>query len=101
MPTRLNHLITSALGYCCEWFFFQRYRSPTLIAARLGVSLSAVKQHRRKASCESCAQAANCLAARFNDPAGGPDSQAPADGNTLSTAGLSSVAPAGRDEPSS
>ena len=40
-----SDLITTGLGYCCEWHFFQRYRDARLIAARLGITERTVRQH--------------------------------------------------------
>jgi len=41
-------LITTGLGYCCEAYFWERFKnvSTELIAARLGVTERAVRTHR-------------------------------------------------------
>ena len=40
----VKSLITEGgLGYCCPWIFYSRYKSTTLIAARLGMSVRAVE----------------------------------------------------------
>jgi hypothetical protein len=58
----------SGLGYCCEWFFFSRYRQTALIAARLGVTPRAVRYHKEAwRACEcSCEGKANCLRKRIS-----------------------------------
>lgn len=44
----VTSLITDGLGYCCEAWFWERFKDVTteLIAARLGVSDRAVRKHR-------------------------------------------------------
>lgn len=59
MRITVKDLITKDLGYCCEHLFFSLYPGAVLIAARLGVSPSAVKKHR--AACGGCAGAPNCM----------------------------------------
>lgn len=64
MRITLKELITTDLGYCCEWFFFHHYRQnrfTPLIAARLGVSLRAVQKHKSayrqgKLKCSNCSK---------------------------------------------
>lgn len=49
MRLTIKSLIEVDLGYCCEWMFFWIYRQnryTPIIAARLGVSLRAVQQHK-------------------------------------------------------
>ena len=54
------------LGYCCVWAFFKKYKRTGMIAARLGVGRTTVKDHRRKfeAGCYQCEGKENCLKAR-------------------------------------
>lgn len=55
-------LVTQELGYCCEWFFFTRFRSTALIASRLGVTERAVRYAKARVDsgestclgCEGC-----------------------------------------------
>jgi hypothetical protein len=54
-------LVTQDLGYCCEWFFFTRFRNTALIAARLGVTERAVRYAKARvdngqAKCEGCSK---------------------------------------------
>lgn len=57
-PT-VERMVTEDLGYCCLWFFFSRFRSTGLAAARLGVSPQAIRQN--KASCGGCKGRGNCM----------------------------------------
>jgi hypothetical protein len=62
MPRLTIHtLITEDLGYCCEWFFFSRFRRSALIADRLGVTQRAVQIHRAEARHSACENCPNCL----------------------------------------
>lgn len=56
---KTSELITDSLGYCCEYYFFRRYKNNDLIAARLGVSERTVRRHREAAKpdelyCKNC-----------------------------------------------
>jgi hypothetical protein len=44
----VEYLITEGLHYCCEYFFWARFKhvSSELIAARLGVTLVTIRRHR-------------------------------------------------------
>ena len=58
----------SGLGYCCEWFFFSRFKRTALIAARLGVTPRAVCYHKeawRAGEC-ACEGKPNCLLKRIS-----------------------------------
>lgn len=46
-------LITQDLGYCCEWFFFTRFKNTALIADRLGVTERAVRYAKARVKCGS------------------------------------------------
>lgn len=55
----VTDLITTGLGYCCEAFFWERFKEipSDLIAARLGIAVRTVNRHRQwyaegKFSCE-------------------------------------------------
>jgi hypothetical protein len=50
---------TEGLGYCCEELFFRAYRDVGLIAARLGCSERAVREH--KAAPRACDNCERCL----------------------------------------
>jgi len=67
-------LITDGLGYCCEAWFWARFKdvSTELIAARLGVTDRAVRKHRaafRRGEMQ-CENLATCLNRRV--PLTGP-----------------------------
>lgn len=68
-PT-IHSLIVDDLGYCCEFFFFSRYKQTAVIAARLGVTTRAVKYHKAavRDGCEKCPGAANCMKAILKKP---------------------------------
>lgn len=55
------YLIQEGLGYCCLWFFWQRFKdvSSELIAARLGVTAGTVLRRRQEEG--SCCGKANCM----------------------------------------
>lgn len=58
-PGLIARLVTEDLHYCCEFRFFSLYRRASLIAARLGVSVQAVRARRRlfkagEMRCENC-----------------------------------------------
>ena len=57
------YLITSGMGYCCEWKFFSLYHNTELIAARLGVSERIIRRHKQAfaegALC--CENKENCM----------------------------------------
>lgn len=61
-PGLIARLITEDLHYCCEFRFFSLYRRASVIAARLGVSVQAVRARRRlfKAGEMCCGNCANC-----------------------------------------
>ena len=44
----VEDLLTTGLGYCCEWFFWGQYEntSADLIAARLGITVNTIRRHR-------------------------------------------------------
>lgn len=65
-PT-VRSMILEDLGYCCLWFFFDRYKKTALIAARLGVSERAVRYTRE--GCGGCAGNPNCLRKKLTDSA--------------------------------
>src|SRR5574343_539830 len=44
----VSNYITQDLGYCCEWLFFSLYSDTSLIAARLGVGVRAVRYHKKR-----------------------------------------------------
>lgn len=56
-------LVTDGLGYCCEWFFFTRFRDTALIAARLGVTERAVRYAKSRADEgeSKCEGRADCM----------------------------------------
>jgi hypothetical protein len=61
-PHSITELICSdktGLGYCCEQRFFELYKDVALIAARLGCSERAVREH--KASPRACDHKGGCL----------------------------------------
>ena len=69
---RLNsiaYLIQTGLGYCCERFFWEKFAvvPSDLIAARLGVSVEAVRAHRRRFEAGEflCEQKEACLEGRL------------------------------------
>ncbi len=58
-PGLIARLVTEDLHYCCEFRFFSLYRRASLIAARLGVSVQAVRARRRlfkagELRCQNC-----------------------------------------------
>ena len=61
----VEHLIVVGLGYCCEWFFWERYweTNPNLVAARLGVEVDTIRRHRAKFADEqyACQNCPSCL----------------------------------------
>ncbi len=57
---------TDGLGYCCEARFFLLYRDVGLIAARLGCSERAVREHRAKP--KACDHNEHCPARGGGDP---------------------------------
>jgi hypothetical protein len=59
----VEKMILEDLGYCCLQYFFQRYHSTMLIAARLGVTERAVRYAKvrvRKGE-GSCSKCKKCL----------------------------------------
>lgn len=50
----------SGLGYCCESYFFSLYFNADLIAARLGCSVSGVRNH--MTAPKGCVGGPSCLA---------------------------------------
>ena len=66
----VEYLITTGLGYCCEWFFWYYFQETDaeLIAARLGVTPNTVRRHRlwwREGRLE-CKGGPCCLLARLS-----------------------------------
>ena len=65
----LSYLVTSGLGYCCEYFFFDCFKKvgTTLIATRLGCSPSTVSHHRKafRLGQLECAKCEGCLKERL------------------------------------
>lgn len=49
-----------SLHYCCLWAFFSLFKSPTLIAARLGVCTKSVSNAKKRAMQEGCQHCPNC-----------------------------------------
>ena len=68
----VEYLIRDGLGYCCEWFFFQRFYDTNLIAARLGCSRRAAQEHKAAALEGSCLGVTNCLQCRVKAKAAVP-----------------------------
>lgn len=62
---RFETCVVEGLGYCCEFFFWQKYAGVTneLIAARLGVSERTVRRRRLKAQQgqTKCTKQEQCL----------------------------------------
>lgn len=61
VATLTERLITDGLGYCCPWAFFSLFRRTAMIAARLGISPSTVRVHKRRFregeyTCGDCAK---------------------------------------------
>lgn len=59
--SNLRFMICESLGYCCLWFFFKRYRRTSVIEARLGCSIRAVRYRKAQVDdgvlkCERCAK---------------------------------------------
>lgn len=63
----IRSMVEQDLGYCCLWFFLERYKKTALIAARLGVSTRAVRYARGSVrECgKGCEGRETCLAARI------------------------------------
>lgn len=59
----IRSMVTGDLGYCCLWFFFNRYKQTALIAARLGVTTRAIKYQKVavRTGCELCEGKENCM----------------------------------------
>ena len=78
MPrTLVKSLITESLGYCCEYFFFTRYPNAGLVAARLGISLAAAKDHKSRVvhGGETCRKCKGCFLLRYPNVKASSDSR--------------------------
>ena len=64
----VEYLITVGLGYCCEAFFWERFKTipADVIAARLGVSTNTIRRHRlwHSEGRFTCTRAHNCIPCR-------------------------------------
>ncbi len=57
--------ITSGLGYCCTWYFFQLFRDNEVIADRLGFAADTVRKRRKAA--KACGGCSGCRLATLAD----------------------------------
>lgn len=65
LPPTFHSLVTSGLGYCCEYFFFEAFKEVEtgLITTRLGCHPATTSKHRRlwREGKLECAKCAECL----------------------------------------
>lgn len=52
-PT-IHTLVTQDLGYCCEWFFFSRFRRTAMLATRLGFTRRAIQYAKARVKNGEC-----------------------------------------------
>jgi len=64
----IEWLIWDGLGYCCEWKFFSLYHDCEVIAARLGVTSRAVRNHKARFEAGElcCEHRPDCLAVKLH-----------------------------------